>query len=300
MDPNPSFRAWFEFLELESPLRCLDVGALAISEQPEPWVEWARAGCAEVIGFEPITEECTRLNQQVTGEGSRIRYLPYALGDGAEHRLHVTNVPMTSSLYPPARSTIDLFPLLGELMRVEQQLPLQTHRLDDLPEVSPADFLKLDVQGAELMVLENATETLRDVAVLQCEVEFVELYEGQPLFADVDRCLRTQGFGFLRFAYAMGRPFNPLQRQEGPGLAISQTLWGDAIYVKDFRRRSEWNERILKAAAFVLHELYGAFDLVSLMLAELDRRAGTQWQECYLGSVLFSQPGLRLAAEPQP
>lgn len=228
-----------------------------------------------------------------------ICYLPYALGDGAEHRLHVTNVPMTSSLFPPARSTIDLFPLLGELMHVEQQLPVHTQRLDDLPELSPADFLKLDVQGAELMVLENATATLRDVAVLQCEVEFVELYEGQPLFADVDRFLRNQGFSFLRFAYSMGRPFNPLQRQEGPGLAISQTLWGDAVYVKDFRRRSEWNERILKAAAFVLHELYGAFDLVSLMLAELDRRAGTQWQECYLGSVLLSQPGLRLAAEPQ-
>ncbi len=44
MDPNPSFRAWFEFLELESPLRWLDLGGLAISEQPEPWVGWARAG----------------------------------------------------------------------------------------------------------------------------------------------------------------------------------------------------------------------------------------------------------------
>ncbi len=66
-----------------------------------------------MIGFEPIAEECTRLNQQVAGEEGRIRYLPYALGDGAEQRLHVTNVPMTSSLYPPARSTIDLFTALG-------------------------------------------------------------------------------------------------------------------------------------------------------------------------------------------
>lgn len=74
MDQTPSFRAWFEFLELESPLRCLDVGALAISEQPEPWVEWARAGCAEVIGFEPIIDECTRLNQQMATEGGHLLF----------------------------------------------------------------------------------------------------------------------------------------------------------------------------------------------------------------------------------
>jgi FkbM family methyltransferase len=294
MDPTSPARAGFEFLQLRQPLRCLDVGALALEGESEPWVRWAQEGCAEVIGFEPIKEECERLNLRAAEQGGSIHYLPWALGDGKEHTLHVTNMPMTSSLYAPARSTIDLFSALGDLMQVEERVRLMTRRLDDVEQARHADFIKLDVQGAELMVLKNATSSLRNVAVLQCEVEFIELYEGQPLFADVDAFLRAQGFCFLRFAYTMGRPFRPLQKAGDPGMVISQLLWADAIYVKDFRQRNQWTDRQLKAAVFLLQELYGASDLASLLLAELDHRQGSQWQEAYLRSVLDRRHDLAL------
>jgi hypothetical protein len=35
------------------------------------------------------------------------------------------------------------------------------------------------------------------LGVVQCEVEFVELYQDQPLFADVDNFLRSQVFCLL-------------------------------------------------------------------------------------------------------
>ena len=296
MEPtNPSLQ-WFEFLELREPIRCLDVGAMAIGEAVDPWVTLAHNGCAEVIGFEPIEAACTRLNEQASMEKGLIRYLPYALGDGEEHVLHVTNVPMTSSLFPPARETVDLFPALGELMQVVERIPLRTRRLDDLPELAPVDFLKLDVQGAELLVLEHGRETLRTVSVLQCEVEFLELYEGQPLFADVDAFLRSQGFAFLRFSYTMGRPFIPLHFTQDPLRSMSQLLWADAIYVRDFRERSQWSDRQLRAGAFVLHEIYQAYDYTSLLLAELDRRSGGRLQEVYLASLLLSEPSLAVAS----
>ncbi len=190
---------------------------------------------------------------------------------------------MTSSLYPPARTTIDLFPALGELMRVEQEAPLRTRRLDDLEEARPADFLKFDVPGAERMVLEHATKTLKDVAVLQSEVEFLELYEGQPLFAD-DALLRRQGFCFLRFPYTMGLPFRLLQQGSESQAALSQLLWGDAIYVRDFRQRHQWSERQLKAAAFLLHELYAPSIWWPCCSLSLTAARAAPWQECYLGS----------------
>lgn len=294
-EENASVRPWFDLLALERPLRVLDVGALVLTDAGEPWMGWAREGCAEVIGFEPLQEECAYFNAQAHDLGGRVRCLPVALGDGNEHTLHITNFPMTSSLFPPARDTVDLFPHLGELMEVERMEKLRTCRLDDLEEVRPVDFLKLDVQGAELMVLRHATATLADVAVVQCEVEFLELYEGQPLMGEVDAFLRSQGFTFLRFSSLQGRPFKPLQLEGNSTSPLSQMLWGDAVYVRDFRKRSHWTLRQLRAAAFLLHELYKAFDLVTLLLGELDLREQSDLRSTYLFSVLVSEPSLAVS-----
>jgi len=117
--------------------------------------------------------------------------LPYAIGDGASHTLNVTNLPMISSLFEPDIETLALFHYLGEFTQVVGRERLQTRRLDDIVDLGPIDFMKLVIQGAELMALQNATTVLATTSVIQCEVEFVELYKGQPLFADVDSFLRS-------------------------------------------------------------------------------------------------------------
>ena len=52
------------------------------------------------------------------------------------------------------------------------------------------DFIKLDTQGSELDILHGAGSLLDNCSGLQLEVMFSPLYEGQPLFADVDAYLR--------------------------------------------------------------------------------------------------------------
>jgi FkbM family methyltransferase len=287
-------QALFELLGLTEKIRCLDIGALALGEEVDPWMNFARnEGLAEVIGFEPVEEECARLNAAHESHQGVIRYLPFAIGDGASHTLRVTNIPMTSSLYEPHNETIDLFKNLGELMRVEKRVEVKTKRLDELLALTGVvDFIKLDIQGSELMALENAKSALATVGVVQCEVEFVELYQDQPLFADVDKFLRSQGFCFLKFACLMGRPYKPLSLSRNPNNGISQTLWGDAIYVKDFRQRRLHDSRVLRSAAFVLHQMYGAYDLAHLFIEELDRRDGSSLASDYRSIILGlpSQP----------
>lgn len=278
-----------DLIKLQGKIRCIDIGALEVEgTAKDPWVLLAEAGLAEVIGFEPITEECERLNAS-TGFPESIKYLPYAIGDGRSHTLHITNLPMTSSLLEPDSETLNLFHYLGDFTQVVNRESLETKRLDDLPGLGLIDFMKLDIQGAELMALENATTMLASTSVVQCEVEFVELYKGQPLFAEVDSFLRSQGFCFLRFAYTMGRPFKPLLTDDDPSRSISQTLWADAIYVKDFRLRHEWDDRILQSAAFILHQFYRGYDLSRLFIHELDRRHGTGFESDYLSFFLGIQ-----------
>jgi FkbM family methyltransferase len=72
-----------------------------------------------------------------------------------------------------------------------------------------ATFLKADVQGYELEVLDSATGILPSVVGLQLEISLVPLYEGGPSFIAVLERARDLGFGLVGlepgFAAADGR-----------------------------------------------------------------------------------------------
>jgi len=243
------------------PIVVVDVGAMLLGSPLDvPYRALIEKELCQVIGFEPIREECDRLNAQ-TRPGDR--YLPYAVGDGTERTFHRCNENATSSLYPPNDEVLERFTQLPEFLRVVSKTPFQTHRLDDIEEVSAADYLKLDVQGAELDVIRGASRVLEHVLVAEVEVEFVQLYEKQPLFAEVDQAMREAGFLFHRFASLQGRTFRPFVRKN-PQPTQGQLLWGDAIYVKSFLRFRELGvDRLLKLAAIML-EVYASSDMMML------------------------------------
>lgn len=55
-------------------------------------------------------------------------------------------------------------------------------------------LLKLDVQGAEISVLQGSTETLKRTEVIQLEIALLKYNEGAPLFADVVYFMNQKGF----------------------------------------------------------------------------------------------------------
>jgi FkbM family methyltransferase len=151
-----------------------------------------------------------------------------------EATLYVTKDPMCTSLYPPNEPYLDRFSNLSDLMGLDFEIEIETTTLDAfcaVEGVEDIDFLKIDVQGADLDVLKGATDLLsHSVVAIQIEVEFSHLYHDQPLFADVDIYLRNQGFTFFNLEVA-SRPRNisPIPSNRGLG----QILWGDAVYIRD-------------------------------------------------------------------
>jgi FkbM family methyltransferase len=272
----------FKFEEIVTPpsMTAVDIGAMQIDGAVDPFARLNKLGHLRVIGFEPLPAECDKLNAlALPGR----KYLPYAVADGKRRRLFVTNTGMTSSLLRPNLKLAQRFNNLAELMQVVATPDVDTVRLDDVPEIRAqgCDLLKLDTQGSEGEILKHASETLKRCLIVQTEVEFVPLYEDQPLFAEVDQLLRGQGFMFHRFQGLSGRTFSPLVVNGDVNAALSQMLWSDAVYVPDLARLDRLEPDSLLKLAALLHEVYGSFDLCHVVLMAHDQQRATAYAGRY-------------------
>ncbi|WP_323696903.1 FkbM family methyltransferase [Thiorhodovibrio litoralis] len=75
-------------------------------------------------------------------------------------------------------------------------LPVAIQRLDTCltsPLARPY-LLKIDVQGFELEVLKGATALLPEIDAVDVEASDLELYQGQPLRAEIEQFLLDAGF----------------------------------------------------------------------------------------------------------
>lgn len=270
-------------------VKVVDIGANPIDADP-PYAAMLRAGDAEVVGFEPNRAALALLDAR---KGPLERYFPHAVGDGAHHRLHICQAPGMTSLLEPDPAALALFHGFPDWGRVLATEEVATRRLDDLPETEGADLLKLDIQGAELMVLQNAEARLRDAVAIQAEVEFLPLYKGQPLFAEVEAFLRAGGFMLHRFFPTVSRAVAPMMVNNDPYAGLGQLVWADAVFIRDLTRPGALSGRQLLALAAILHDAYGAYDIAFRLLAEQDRRDGGARAGGYLAAL---QAPLRQAA----
>jgi FkbM family methyltransferase len=252
-------------------IRIADVGAAFLGNKP-PYQALIDSGVAKRFAFEPDESRLDELRGRLE-PGAVL--LPYALGDGARHRLHIATGGMTSLLEPDPESWAFLTPFgmppfmpLADSVRT---IEIETRRLDDVEEVPSIDFPKIDVQGAELMVLRNGRAKLKDCAFLQIEMSFFTLYKDQPSFAEVDQELRAQGFMAHGFAEMARFPIAPYRGQD-VWLGLNQLVEVDMLYVRDVKHPHTLTTDQLKKTALIADACYGSFDLATRCLAELERR----------------------------
>jgi FkbM family methyltransferase len=270
-----------EFFPEDFCITILDVGA-AFSERP-PYQSLVDSKRGKIFGFEPNRQACDQLNHEY---GNPHRFFPFFVGDGRPATFHETNWALTGSLYEPNSRLLEKFQNLAEVVTPVAVHPVDTVRLDDIAEISDVDFIKIDIQGGELAVFKNASRALSAAVLIQTEVEFVELYKGQPMFADVDTFLRTSGFQFHTLNNFTGRAFKPLVAKGDVNSAFRQALWSDAIYVRDWMRLDELSEAKLRNYAILAHDVLRSYDLAHLVLSALDSKTGGAHAAHYLRRLL--------------
>ena len=117
--------------------------------------------------------------------------------------------------------------------------------------------------------------------MIHTEVEFVPLYKEQPLFADIDIFVRSRGFALHKLKL-FGRTFKPLIANNNPYAALSQNLWGDAVYVRDFMAFDRLTPEALLKIAVICHENYESYDLAGVAWRPMTARWGPvcRWTIC--------------------
>jgi FkbM family methyltransferase len=194
-----------------------------------------------IYGFDADEDACNFANDNLKLRQINWieKHIPLAISNQkGESTLYVTKGVDCSSLYPPNESYLNRFAAFNEHLKLDFTVDIETTTIDDFcrqENVQEIDFLYLDIQGAELNVIQGATELLkRSILGIQLEVEFSPLYQNQPLFSDVDSYLRTQGFAL--FDLITDHPMCRRPRLNSLGNFAQnrgQLLWADALYFRD-------------------------------------------------------------------
>jgi FkbM family methyltransferase len=258
----------FRWLSPQRRTAVVDVGANPIAGQP-PYRPLLAARLCAVVGFEPQADALAKLRARA---GPLETYLPDALGDGGRHTLYDCAAAGMTGLLAPDPASLALFRPFDEFGKVVGEHALETRRLDDVAAVTELDYLKLDVQGFELAILEGARARLARAVAVQTEVSFVPLYRGQPALGAIDLELRAQGFVPHAFADVKRWILAPMCVGGDLRRPLNQLLEADLVYVRDFRRLDLFSPEQLKHLALIAHHCYGSFDLALLCLGELERR----------------------------
>lgn len=175
---------------LSRPFGLLDVGARGGLQYP-----WNRLrSMINPIMVEPDPQEADRLRD--VSDGADVVVVPHALWSRDEDvELRITRSPGCSSVLEPNQELLAQFPD-SQRYGVERTVKVPARTVDSLRSsrgMPPFDFAKIDVQGGELEVLRGGRQSFgQELVGLELEVEFAELYIGQPLFSDVEAFVREE------------------------------------------------------------------------------------------------------------
>lgn len=251
-----------------------------------------------LYGFEPDAAEVASLNEDAQKRGLDFQYFAGALwGSETNVTFYENKSPGGGSCFPQNRDITDRWKfenhtdkfLSRDIFYPTGETNWKTTSLNDWAKQGDRrdiDFMKLNVQGAELEILQGATEIIDNVTGIMTEVSFVESYKDRPFFSDIDNFLRAHDFTFFDLIglHYMGRANSPVTVRHHGGL---YPLWGQlieahGIYFRDpidmeARGRSIDHlskTKLLKLICFA--EIFGqieyAFELLSWLDGLLRRR----------------------------
>ena len=225
---KPFTDAFSDQVQLLDPLKVktiFDVGA-NIGQITQRYVELFPS--ASIKSFEPFGSVYRELCGRVA-HMENVQPFELAIADNSGPReFYVNRAHVNNSMLAPSKIATEY--LDEEVIENIDKIVVAAMSLDDFcdtHDIQKIDILKMDIQGGELLALKGAERLLSSscIDLIYTEVEFVELYEGQPEIYDLTKYLADYGF-VLYGLYDLHAGKN------------GRLFWGDAIFVPEHRLSS--------------------------------------------------------------
>ena len=217
------------------------------------------------ILFEPDVDSYNQL-KEISSENIVVINQALSNNSGEMKFYHCVSSDL-SSVYKPNHSVVKRFvdfPLFGVVR--EERISVDTLENQLIKNgFDEIDFVKIDVQGHELAILNGGGKFIEQLIGIETEIEFVEFYEGQPLFEDVNKFMIAHGFEL----YDLQRSFSQISKDKKINKGRKgQLVCGNALYFRSPENvvklfQNDFNK--LKNAVYV-YSIYGYIDLANNLI----------------------------------
>lgn len=196
--------------DIDTPFSVMQVGGRGGAD---PYTEWLRhRKRTTTIGVEPESSGLKKLQEKKAFD----IIVPHAFSNTRGlAKLYITKAKGWCSLLKPDEQAIRHI-VTERCWNVRPFDVISTEEItvttfDTIKSNIPAvDYLQIDVQGAELSVLQGAEKSLDNIGMIELEVRFYPLYENEPLFSDVHAYLEKKGFVLVQMTRQGEREFGEI------------------------------------------------------------------------------------------
>jgi len=258
------------------PLRFFDIGARGGFD---PGL-WPFAFATEAVGFEPDPVAFEKLAGAPETFWKKTQILPVAIGgENGMRTLHLPADPQAASLLGPSEltgpaRTKDHFFKINETLEVETQT--MDHVLQGANGMPP-EYLKIDIEGAELEVLKNSPQTVKHLLAVKVEVAFDHFRAGQPMAADIMSFLESAGFVLMDFTgpsywRTQSNIVHPLMDKAPMYYSRGQLVHVDFLYFRRPERLAaeEPDSAVRKMQLGLIAMSFGYFDFAADVYGDAD------------------------------
>jgi FkbM family methyltransferase len=208
-------RTLLKYLNKEQPINIVDIGAYDGSFTD---AIASHCGISKGILIEPIPHKAAKLRQLFPAP----KYQVFECAVSANNErveFEINESEVTSSILPIRREMSELSALKLDNWK---KFKCYTRTLDDIvaeSQIDHIDLLKIDVQGAEHLVLKGGQQAIEQTSMIWIEVSFKALYESSSIFSDIYSLLNNAGFKLMELEPGFRSPDGEL-------------LQGDALFRK--------------------------------------------------------------------